>query len=201
MLHIAEKTRFVGDNERQQGKAMTNESHDNMFPVVTFEQILDRSALESGITHEELEQEKMIAAIEVRLVAMGRAISDVYAEWETTTAEQIIGRYAHLLEEPVQESREVAPQETDWLDAVYRGLVRKDVYFALFDVSVDRLYAPPLTGQIDVSVTGELLKRIKSLPKGTPTRIRLSPCLNGAELSTALIDIASVGDAPPSPAY
>jgi hypothetical protein len=85
------------DKGCEQGKSMATEDNHQFFPTALFEELLDQSSLDSGMTPEELERARIIAEIEVRLVAMGRSIKDVYAEWEESTSEQIITRYAHLL--------------------------------------------------------------------------------------------------------
>jgi superfamily II DNA or RNA helicase len=170
-------------------EAMATEDNHRSFPTALFEELLDRSALDAGMTPDELERARIISEIEMKLVSMGRSIKQVYAEWAESTPEQILERYVHLLALPTEQTHDTVPTETGWLDAVFVNLVRNGSYRAAFHVGVARLNSPPLQGQIDVCVDSSMVRRIRSFDKGQPVKIRLNMCLNDGIISGSLLDI------------
>jgi hypothetical protein len=57
-------------------------------------EIMDQEWLASGMTREELQQSKQLAALFDRLRASGRTLEDIVTEWEGKTDEEILCEYA-----------------------------------------------------------------------------------------------------------
>ncbi len=57
-------------------------------------EIIDQAWLEAGMTREEIEQDNQLAEIFDRLLASGRSIDDINAEWQNKSAEEILREYA-----------------------------------------------------------------------------------------------------------
>jgi hypothetical protein len=70
------------------------------------QEIIDESWLETGVTREELEQNKQVAELLDRLVADGRSVKGVLAEWEGKSAEEVLRAYGV---EPFHEATTLEP--------------------------------------------------------------------------------------------
>ena len=62
------------------------------------EEVIDQAWLDEGMSREELEQNRRLADIFDCLLAKGRTVDDINAEWEQKTPPEIICEYAPLLE-------------------------------------------------------------------------------------------------------
>ena len=88
--------------------------------------------LATGMTAAEWEQREQIGKIEDKLLALGRAIEDINAEWETKSAEQILEEYSNLPEVEKTEKTGSVPVEMDWLPVCFVEFVTTSTPKILF---------------------------------------------------------------------
>lgn len=156
-----------------------------------FELILDREAIDSGATQAELNERAMLAQIEAALIRSGRAIRDIYAEWETSTPEAIIERYASLLCCSLPPGNDSAATVTDWMDVKFRCMAEPTEHgcaCAIFAVDQAGTESS-LSGSVKIQVSAELEGIVAALHPGELVKIRVDVGLEGSEISAFLMDV------------